>query len=73
MEEKNANAVLAGLSRRNGEVGIGLALVSGPSMAAVMLTVDSAAVLFNQLGDLLDELGYFDEQEEESEAPCVRH
>lgn len=68
-KQQNFSGVLLGIVQNEaGESFIGIAL-GGIKLA---MPVEQAGVVFNQLGDLLDELGYFEDEESPTEVPACR-
>lgn len=62
-ELRDGAGILVGLVVVDGHEMIGVRMTTLLGDAQLALNVDAAAVVFNQLGDLLDEFGYFDEEE----------
>ena len=59
--------ILVGLVGDGENTGVGVAIVGGQT---VLLPIPSAGVLFNQLGDLLEQVGFFKDDDEEGGCEC---
>ena len=56
---KESYGVLVGLVKNaDGETCIGIGMPNGPTIG---VSVEHAAIIFNQIGELLDSVGYFKE------------
>ena len=55
------------------EPGVAITMLNTKGTLAMVIGKESAAVIFNQLGDILDILGYFDDEIIEGENPCKLH
>jgi hypothetical protein len=73
-KEEEQQAIVGGMMmgvfrRKNGEPMVAFDL-NGMKVA---FDIENTAMIFNQLGDLLDSLGYFGDEDEEEPCPCKLH